>query len=89
MVEQIRTERARYTKAGTRGRDKTLKARENEAHGVSIAGGAAPSATITAKEALMRNQHSQHTYTQQETIEVSDGDDDESFRYAGSILMCE
>ena len=74
MVEQIRTERARYTKAGTRGRDKVLKARENEAHGVSIAGGAAASATITAKEALMRNQHSKHPFPQEETIEVSDGD---------------
>ena len=77
MVGQIRTERARYTKAGTRGRDKVLKVGENEAHWVSIAGEAATSAATTTKEALMRNQHSKHTYTQEETIEVSDCDEDE------------
>ena len=76
MVEQIRGERARYTKAGTKGKAKVLKVRDNESHWVSIAGEAAASATITAKEALMRNQHSKHPFPQEETIEVSDGDSD-------------
>ena len=77
MVEQIRGERSRYTKAGTKGKDKVLKVRDNEAHWVSIAGEAAASATITAKEALMRNQHSKHPFHQEDTIEVSDSDSDE------------
>ena len=77
MVEQIRGERARYTRAGTKGQSKVLKVRENESHWVSIAGEAAASAAITANEALMRNQHSKHPFQQEDTIEVSDSDSDE------------
>ena len=78
MVEQIRGERARYTRAGTKGKTtKVLKVRENESHWVSIAGEAAASAAITTNEALMRNQHSKHPFQQEDTIEVSDSDSDE------------
>ena len=78
MVEQIRGERARYTRAGTTGKTtKVLKVRDNESPWVSIAGEAAASAAITANEALMRNQHSNHPFQQEDTIEVSDSDSDE------------
>ena len=73
MVEQIRGERARYTRAGTTGKTtKVLKVRENENHWVSIAGDAPASVAMTSNEALMRNQHSQHPFRLEDTIEVSD-----------------
>ena len=73
MVEQIRGERARYTRAGTTGKTtKVLKVRENESHWVSIAGDAPASVAMTSNEALMRNQHSQHPFRLEDTIEVSD-----------------
>ena len=77
MVHQIRGERARYTRAGTKGKTRVLEVRENESHWVSIAGEAAASAAITANEALMRNQHSKHPFQQEDTIEVSDSESDE------------
>ena len=75
MVEQIRGERARYTRAGTTGKTtKVLKVRENESHWVSIAGEAPASVAMTSNEALMRNQHSQHAFEQEDTIVVSDSE---------------
>jgi hypothetical protein len=78
MVDQIRGERARYTRAGTTGKTtKVLKVRENESRWVSIAGEAAASVGITANEALMLNQHSKHPFRLEDTIEVSDSESDE------------
>ena len=75
MVDQIRGERARYTRAGTTGKTtKVLKVRENENHWVSIAGDAPASVAMTSNEALMRNQHSQHPFQQEDTIVVSDSE---------------
>ena len=74
MVEQIRGERARYTRAGTKAKTKVLKVRENESHWVSIAGEAPASVAMTANEALMRNQHSKHPFRLEDTIEVSDSE---------------
>ena len=75
MVEQIRGERARYTRAGTTGKTtKVLKVRDNESHWVSIAGEAPASVAMTSNEALMRNQHSQHPFQQEDTIVVSDSE---------------
>lgn len=78
MVEHIRQERARHTRAGTTGKTtKVLKVRENESHWVSIAGEAPASVPMTANEALMRNQHSKHPFRVEDTIEVSDSESDE------------
>ena len=78
MVEHIRQERARHTRAGTTGKTtKVIKVRENESHWVSIAGEAAASVAMTANEALMRNQHSKHPFRVEDTIEVSDSESDE------------
>ena len=75
MVEQIRGERARYTRAGTTGKTtKVLKVRDNESHWVSIAGEAPASVAMTSNEALMRNQHSQHPFRLEDTIVVSDSE---------------
>ena len=75
MVEQIRGERARYTRAGTTGKTtKVLKVRDNESPWVSIAGEAPASVAMTSNEALMRNQHSQHPFQQEGTIVVSDSE---------------
>ena len=75
MVEQIRDERARYTRAGTTGKTtKVLKVRDNESHWVSIAGEAPASVAMTSNEALMRNQHSQHPFRLEDTIVVSDSE---------------
>ena len=78
MVDQIRGERARYTRAGATGKTtKVLKVRENESRWVSIAGDAAASVGITANEALMLKQHSKHPFRLEDTIEVSDSESDE------------
>ena len=75
MVEQIRGERARYTRAGTTGKTtKVLKVRDNESPWVSIAGEAPASVAMTSNEALMRNQHSQHPFRLEDTIVVSDSE---------------
>ena len=75
MVEQIRGERARYTRAGTTGKTtKVLKVRDNESPWVSIAGEAPASVAMTSNEALMRNQHSKHPFRLEDTIEVSDSE---------------
>ena len=77
MVDQIRGERARYTRAGTTGKTTKVLKVKNESHWVSIAGEAAASVAMTANEALMLNQHSKHPFRLEDTIEVSDSESDE------------